>query len=154
MKIYTELKPFIEYISSIRKMENYLSLDFSFPKEWVIPKSYVDETKVVSFQTEDYNLKGISFITKANSEIDATFLNIKNIINFNKERELKESLFKKKVEQLKKTFETTDLDKLKKLDFKFEEETTINSKEETLNGSERKNVEMVGETESKGQSGD
>lgn len=153
MKIYTELKPFIEYISSIRKMENYLSLDFSFPKEWVIPKSYVDETKVVSFQTDNQNLKGISFITKANSEVDSTFSNIKNIINFNKERELKESLFKKKVEQLKKTFETTDLDKLKKLDFKFDEETIINSKEEISNGSERKNVEMVGEGESQGQSG-
>jgi hypothetical protein len=153
MKIYTELKPFIEYISSIRKMDTYLSLDFSFPKEWVIPKSYVDETKVVSFQTDSQNFKGISFITKTNSEIDTTFLNIKNIINFNKERELKESLFKKKVEQLKKTFETTDLDKLKKLDFKFQEETTINSKEEISNGSERKNVEMVGEGESQGQSG-
>lgn len=153
MKIYTELKPFIEYISSIRKMDTYLSLDFSFPKEWVIPKSYVDETKVVSFQTDSQNFKGISFITKTNSEIDTTFSNIKNIINFNKERELKESLFKKKVEQLKKTFETTDLDKLKKLDFKFQEETTINSKEEISNGSERKNVEMVGEGESQGQSG-
>ena len=40
----------------------------------------------------------------------------------NKEKELKERLFKETVEQLKSTFEKTDLDKLKNLNFYFEEE--------------------------------
>jgi hypothetical protein len=38
----------------------------------------------------------------------------------NKERELKERLFKQTVEQLKQTFEKTDLDKLQNLYFDFE----------------------------------
>lgn len=146
MKIYSELKPFLDYVTSIRKIEDYLSLDFLFPKEWVIPKNFVDETKIVTFKSGSANLTGISFISKTNTEIDTTFLTVEKIINYNKEREMKESLFKKKVEELKKTFETTDIDKLKKLDFKFEEETIINKKEETLNGRGKKNVEMVGET--------
>ena len=39
----------------------------------------------------------------------------------NKERELKEKLFKQTVEQLKQTFEKTDLDKLQNLYFDFDE---------------------------------
>jgi hypothetical protein len=39
----------------------------------------------------------------------------------NKEKELKEKLFKQTVEQLKSTFEKTDLDKLKNLYFDFDE---------------------------------
>lgn len=146
MKIYSELKPFLDYISSVRKIEDYLSFDFLFPKDWVIPKNFVDETKIVTFKSGSSSLSGISFISKTNSEIDTTFSTIEKIINYNKEREMKESLFKKKVEELKKTFENTDIDKLKKLDFKFEEETKTTKKEETLNGSGKKNVEMVGET--------
>ena len=44
------------------------------------------------------------------------------IIKLNKERELKERLFKHTVEHLKQTFEKTDLDKLQKLYFDFDEE--------------------------------
>jgi hypothetical protein len=40
----------------------------------------------------------------------------------NKERELKERLFKQTVEQLKQTFEKTDLDKLQNLYFDFDED--------------------------------
>ena len=39
----------------------------------------------------------------------------------NKERELKERLFKQTVEQLKQTFEKNDLDKLQNLYFDFDE---------------------------------
>jgi len=42
------------------------------------------------------------------------------IIKLNKERELKEQLFKQTVDQLKKTFEKNDLDKLQNLYFDFE----------------------------------
>jgi hypothetical protein len=42
----------------------------------------------------------------------------------NKEKELKERLFKQTVEQLKQTFEKTDLDKLQNLYFDFDEGDT------------------------------
>jgi hypothetical protein len=43
------------------------------------------------------------------------------IIKLNKEKELKEKLFKDTVDQLKSTFEKTDLDKLKNLYFDFDD---------------------------------
>jgi uncharacterized pyridoxamine 5'-phosphate oxidase family protein len=48
-------------------------------------------------------------------------IKISKIIKLNKERELKEKLFKQTVEQLKQTFEKTDLDKLQNLYFDFDE---------------------------------
>jgi hypothetical protein len=45
---------------------------------------------------------------------------IAKIIKLNKEKELKEKLFKQTIEQLKQTFEKTDLDKLQNLYFDFD----------------------------------
>jgi hypothetical protein len=58
----------------------------------------------------------------AESEISKTMTRIAKIIRLNKEKELKEQLFKQTIEQLKTTFEKTDLDKLKNLNFYFEED--------------------------------
>jgi len=68
---------------------------------------------------------------------------------------LKERLFKETVEQLKNTFEKTDLDKLKNLNFYFEEEDetpelnvdlndTDNDLDYEQNEQESINTELVG----------
>ena len=56
---------------------------------------------------------------------------IGKIIKLNKERELKERLFKQTVEQLKQTFEKTDLDKLQNLYFDFDVEDELDTDLET-----------------------
>ena len=123
MSFYTELSPFVEYLHSIRKLKNYLSFDMVFPTKWSIPKSLVDEGQIVGFEAENQNLKGISFVSPIDdSEVSKNLIKIAKIIKLNKEKELKERLFKETVEQLKNTFEKTDLDKLKNLNFYFEEE--------------------------------
>jgi hypothetical protein len=123
MSFYTELSPFVEYLHSIRKLKNYLSFDMVFPTKWSIPKSLVDEGQIVGFESENQNLKGISFVSPIDdSEVSKNLVKIAKIIKLNKEKELKERLFKETVEQLKNTFEKTDLDKLKNLNFYFEEE--------------------------------
>ena len=94
-----------------------------FPVKWSIPKSIIDEGKIIGFEVEDQNSKGITFVTPINElEVSTILVKIGKIIKLNKERELKEKLFKQTVEQLKQTFEKTDLDKLQKLYFDFEEE--------------------------------
>jgi hypothetical protein len=94
-----------------------------FPVKWSIPKSIIDEGKIIGFDVEDQNQKGITFVTPINeSEVSQILVKIGKIIKINKERELKERLFKQTVEQLKQTFEKTDLDKLKNLYFDFDEE--------------------------------
>jgi len=123
MSFYTELSPFVEYLHSIRKLKNYLSFDMVFPTKWSLPKSLVDEGQIVGFESENQNLKGISFVSPIDdSEVSKNLAKIAKIIKLNKEKELKERLFKETVEQLKNTFEKTDLDKLKNLNFYFEEE--------------------------------
>jgi hypothetical protein len=123
MSFYKELVPFIDYIHSIRRLETYLSFDMKFPTKWSLPKSIIEEGQVVGFETENQNLKGISFVSQINEKEISTILDkIGKVIKLNKEKELKERLFKQTVEQLKQTFEKTDLDKLQSLYFDFESE--------------------------------
>ena len=122
MSFYKEILPFVEYIHSIRKLESYLSFDMKFPTKWSIPKSIVDEGQVIGFDVEDPNMKGITFVSPIGErEVSLIIIKLGKIIKLNKERELKERLFKQTVEQLKQTFEKTDLDKLKNLYFDFDE---------------------------------
>ena len=125
MSFYKEIAPFVEYVHSIRKLKTYLSFDMTFPTKWSLPKSIVDEGQVVGFEAENQNYKGISFVSPIDErEISITMTKIAKIIKLNKERELKEKLFKQTVEQLKSTFEKTDLDKLQNLYFDFDEDNT------------------------------
>jgi hypothetical protein len=123
MSFYKEIAPFVEYVHSIRKLKNYLSFDMTFPTKWSLPKSIIDEGQMVGFESENQNMKGVSFVSQIDEkQISATMTKIAKIIKLNKERELKERLFKQTVEQLKQTFEKTDLDKLQNLYFDFDEE--------------------------------
>lgn len=123
MSFYKEIAPFIEYVHSIRKLESYLSFDMKFPSKWSIPKSIVEEGQVIGFEVEDSNSKGITFICPIDErDVSVTLVKIGKLIKLNKERELKERLFKQTVEELKQTFEKTDLDKLKNLYFDFDED--------------------------------
>ena len=135
MSFYKEIVPFVEYIHSIRKLESYLSFDMKFPNKWSIPKSIVDEGQVIGFEVEDQNSKGVQFVTPINEkEVSSILVKIGKIIKLNKERELKERLFKQTVEQLKQTFEKTDLEKLQNLYFDFDEDnvdTNLDVNEET-----------------------
>jgi len=122
MSFYKELLPFVEYLHSIRKLKNYLSFDMVFPTKWSLPKSLVEEGQVVGFEAENQNLKGISFVSPIDdSEVSKTMSKISKVIKLNKEKELKERLFKETVERLKSTFEKTDLDKLQNLYFDFDD---------------------------------
>ena len=108
MSFYKEIIPFIEYVHSIRKLKTYMSFDMVFPTKWTISKSIIDEGEIVAFQAEDQNYKGISFVAQIDeSNISLALMKIAKIIKLNKERELKEKLFKQTVDQLKQTFEKT-----------------------------------------------
>jgi hypothetical protein len=132
MSFYKEIIPFVEYIHSIRKLESYLSFDMKFNTKWSIPKSIADEGQVIGFEVEDPNLKGITFVCPiGEKEVSSTIVKIGKIIKLNKERELKERLFKQTVEQLKQTFEKNDLDKLQNLYFDFDIDEELNTELES-----------------------
>jgi hypothetical protein len=140
MSFYTTISPYVEYIHSIRKLENYLSFDMKFPTKWSLPKSIMDEGQLVTFEVGVESLKGLSFVSKIDDvEIESTLTKILKIIKLNKEREIKEKLFKETVDRLKMTFEKTNLEKLQKLYFDFEndyDETILNNDEPERNTTE------------------
>lgn len=149
MSLYKELSPFFEYLRSVRKLKDYLSFDMQFPAKWSIPKSVAEDGQVVAFETEDSNQRGISFVSSFDEvAVSNTTIKIAKIIKLNKEKEIKERLFKQTIEHLKETFEKTDLNKLKTLYFDFEvEDTTLDINDE-LSG--ENNVELVGEGKNEG----
>jgi hypothetical protein len=138
MNFYNEILPFVEYLYSIRKLENYLSVDLKLPIKWEVPRNIVEDSSIVAFEVGETSFKGISFVSVINqTAIDDVLSKITKIIKFNKEKEIKEKLFKQVIENLKSTFEKNDLNKLSKLYFDFEEDINLYGDHEP----ERQNTE-------------
>ncbi len=119
-----------------------------FSAKWVIPKQLVDGD-VIPFDLSEPDFKGISFVSQIEEgKVESVLEKISKIIKINKDREMKEKLFKNYVEKLKKTFETTDIEKLQNLYFDFDEETNLTDYVEVE--PEPKVAELVGEREEEG----
>jgi hypothetical protein len=144
MSFYKEILPFMDYVHSIRKLESYLSFDMKFPVKWNLPKNLNEEGQLIPFEVGVDNMKGWSFVSKIDeSEISSVLTKILKIVKHNKEREIKERLFKETVERLKSTFEKTELDKLQKLYFDFESDYDETSLDNEQNGQESTSLEVV-----------
>ena len=132
MSLYKEIENIVDYCSSIRKLKTYLSFDMVFPGTWTVLKSQVDETKTV-FNKSDDKTKNISFVSEINEEsISETINNIETVINYNKEKEEKERLFKEKFNELKTLFEKGGLEDLKNLKFDVDDIPKLEPEQESL----------------------
>lgn len=121
-----------------------------FPNRWLVPKNLLEEGQIIPFNISEDDFKGMSFVSEIeNTKIEKTIAKIKKIINYNKEKEQKEQLFKEYVDRLKLTFEKNNLEKLQNLQFEFE-----NNSHDILNNSkydeESEVAELVGEGEKEG----
>jgi hypothetical protein len=124
MSLYKEFSTLFPYLQSVRKIQNYLSFDISFPITWKLPKKYVDEKKIMEQESQIKNERLFSYVSQINEEdIEIVYNNLKNIIKYNLEREEKDRLFEVKVDELKKLFEKQNLEKLKGLYFDISEPT-------------------------------
>ena len=124
MSLYKEFSSLFPYLQSVRKIENYLSFDISFPNSWKLPKKYVEENKIVEQVSNIQNERLFSYVCEiTESGVEKVYQNLSSIIKYNKEREEKDKLFESKVEELKKLFEKQNLDKLKGLYFDINEPT-------------------------------
>ena len=131
--MYNEFKDIFNYLVSIRKLKTYLSIDIEFPITWKIPKRFVEEDKIMENPKVNENKRFFSFVSEfSQSEVDKTTQNIRNIISYNKEIELKEKLLKQKIDELKKIFESKNLENLQNLKFELFEEQ-LNDGEEDFN---------------------
>jgi len=143
MSFYKNIEPFVGYLHSLRVLKSHISFDLKFPIKWSIPKSLLEDVQTVPHESEDADIKLMSFVSEINDvEINKTITKIVKIIKLNKEREQKEILFKKTIDELKKTFEQNDLEKLQNLYFEFaDEEDTSNL--DTYDTGQSENTELV-----------
>jgi hypothetical protein len=134
MNFFKELNNVFEFLFSIRKLEKYLAIDVKFPSKWVIPKSVIENSKVVENETQDSEIRFFSFVSEFKEEsLSGTLSNIKTIIKINREREDKEKLFKNKVNELKALFDQNNLDSLKLLKIEVLKETPDENGEFKIN---------------------
>jgi cysteinyl-tRNA synthetase len=131
--MYKELKDIFHYLVSVRVLKTYLSIDVEFPVGWKIPKRFVQEDKIMENQKMSNDKRFFSFVSEFGEESLTTTLNsIKSIISYNKEIELKEKLLKQKIDELKKIFESQQLENLQNLKFELLEEK-LDDGEENFN---------------------
>lgn len=123
MSLYKEFSALLPYLQSVRKLQNYLSFDVSFPLSWKLPKKYIEEDKVMEQEAKIKDNRLFSFVSEITEDgIEKITQNIQNIIKYNLEREEKEKLFESKVSELKEIFDKQNLKNLKSL--KFDIKTT------------------------------
>ena len=116
--MYNELKDIFKYLISVRKLKQYLTIDIEFPNHWKIPKRFVQEDKIVENDKVNDGYRFFSFVSELDErQLNKTVENIRNIIDYNKEIEMKEKLLKQKIDELKRVFESENLDKLQSLKF-------------------------------------
>jgi len=126
MSIYKELTPIINYLTQIRKLENYLVFDVAFPMTWKILKKHIIEDKFVNNGTSN-ELLNLSFVSEYDEKnINIIQDNILNIINYNLEREEKERLLEMKINELKTIFDKESLDNLKNFKFDINKKISLN----------------------------
>jgi hypothetical protein len=131
--MYNELKDIFQYLISVRKLKQYLTIDIEFPNHWKIPKRFVQEDKIVENDRVNDGYRFFSFVSELDErQLNKTVENIRNIIDYNKEIEMKEKLLKQKIDELKRVFESENLDKLQSLKFDILEEK-LDDGEEVIN---------------------
>ena len=129
MAIFEELKPILDYLSELKKVENYLIFNMSFPNTWKVPKKFIIDDKFVNQGVNEDNKIVLWFISEFDeSQVNTTKSNILGIINYNLEREEKDLLLQNKIEELKNIFNKESLDSLKNL--KFDIENKLKSKKD------------------------
>jgi hypothetical protein len=103
------------YLSAMRKMKQYLSIDLIFPKTWEFPNEYIEKASVV--QNDKYSGEGVflSFVCEVEKNMDRTIEVIFQIISYNLEREEKEKLLKIKLLELREVFKNGKLNDLQNL---------------------------------------
>jgi len=142
--MYNEFKDIFQFLISVRKLKTYISIDVEFQLTWKITKRFVQEDKIIENQKVNDNARFFSFVSEFNEVIlNQTVENIKNIISYNKEIEMKERLLKQKIDELKRIFESEDLEHLQTLKFELLEEK-LNDGEEDFN-ERRTNHKLVEE---------
>jgi hypothetical protein len=121
MTIQERLDELNPYVSTIRYDKTPV-VEVEFPVDWGVPKSESISFKAIKEDVETKTVRCVVYSEKPKTSIDDLLDFIKRSIKLNKEREMKNELFKTKVSELKSLFNKTELSKLNGLKFTIPED--------------------------------
>ena len=142
MTLFKNIQLIEPYFHSIRKHKEYFILDVKMSSNWGYKREVqpYNDTVKVKHNGEENGMSYISFYTQYTEEgVDIVVNCVMDVIRLNQEREEKERLLQIKMNELKRQFESTDLEVLKSLSFEYSEST--NMVDESSEFNEEKNVE-------------
>lgn len=145
MSLYTEISQFQHYFHSIRLHKDIFIIDIKIPKNWeyINPMNTYSDIIGIKNNGEKGDFNYLSFMSKNEmGDVEKSIEAIHTVVKFNKERELKEELMKKKMIELQRMFENADVETLSKLEFNVKKDE------------EKPRSSMASEGDSEGQSGD
>jgi len=120
MSLYTQISQFQYYFHSIRLHKDIFIIDIKLPKEWeyINPMNTYSDVVGIKNNGQKGKFNYLSFMSQNEmDDVEKSIDAIHAVINFNKERELKEELMKKKMVELQRMFENADVETLTKLEF-------------------------------------
>lgn len=146
MSLFKEFNELFPYIVSVRKLKTYLCFDVEFPDTWKIPKKFINEERVVEQNKKNENMRFYSFVADFNeTSVNDISNSIIQIIKYNKEREEKERLLESKVSELKKIFESQNLNNLQNLKFEIQSKIKLEDDEEEVTNTNGKSTDLATE---------
>ena len=123
MKIKEKISPLLPYLKEIKFSENLILIGGAFYPKWIIQENKNPLVKIHKGDVDENGKVTYHFYSENKSmDIDSLIEHFTDVINENLDRERKEDLFKKKVEELKKVFKTNTLTDLEKLEIDIVED--------------------------------
>ena len=124
MNMYNLIEKYKEYFHSVRLHDSILLLDLKLPSQWEIKKvlTALNGTTQLKINDKAENHTLFSFYSPfIEKEIDTLIKDVDTVIKWNKDREEKVNLLNVKILELKKMFETNNLDSLRNINFDFQQ---------------------------------
>ena len=130
MNINNRIQTLLPYLTEIKFSEKLTLVGGVFYPKWIVKEEKNSLIKVHKTGANE-NGKVIYhfYAEKGKTDIDGLLDYFEEVINENLDRERKEDLFKKKVEELKSVFKTNTLTDLENLEIEIKEEIELMDKE-------------------------
>ena len=130
MRVSDRLNTLLPYLQEIKFSQNIILVGGLFYPKWVVKDSPSPDIKSHKTGPNEVGKVVYHFYGEKNKlNVDTLLDFLEEVINENLDRERKEDLFKKKVEELKTVFKSSTLTDLENLLIKVEEEKKIKEDE-------------------------
>tara|TARA_R100000900_G_scaffold144707_2_gene129172 strand:- start:315 stop:713 length:399 start_codon:yes stop_codon:yes gene_type:complete len=130
MSVKERVSTLLPYLKEIKFSENLVLVSGAFYPKWVVLEKKNLPIKMHKGEADENGRVTYHFYGEnKNVDVDIVLDFFEDVINENLDRERKEDLFKKKVDELKKVFKTNTITDLENLEIEIKEEIGLIEKE-------------------------